>query len=599
MFYPTTGNILQLRLLASNDGGLTYKPINWVYPNSEILGTMTSATPWQNVSIPIPAAYKVANAIFALELTPSGFFQNSLFIDNFSVEELIPTTITSAGSGGWNLPATWAGGVVPTSSNNAVIATGHTVSMNLNAERVHNLTIDGGLTYSTTTAAHCLQVFNNLTISATGSYTSGTGVLGKRTYVGNNFVNNGSANFANGTSTSGGLFWVGLIGNYSGSGTLVNGRVPYVSHTCANGVTYSSSFTISSTCDLILGDVNATNLTLGNAPFASSALLTNRAFGSFIGVPTSNTVNINQRSLTYIISSNTGGVFYVESPQTLIAGDEIELILGNRVLTGVLTLSTFNNVQLNYPLTVGTLTTGGLNFGRGILITTPANLLTCNQNVVGAVGTTPTTVITTGTLAGNHGSYVSGPLRINFPTATTITRNFPLGQGTAFNTNNPSTNALRSLSLSSGSILWNGQTITATIENAPSGIANIPLTSVLGSRAYRLNYNGGPALPTNANLTLNFNNSTFGGSDNLLGTLQNLRIIQSPSITGPWSERSLTAGTGLVLNNTPGSRLTTSVSPGPINNGDEYFAWGTTNLSTDIQANIFLSPLSLGCYGAN
>ncbi|MDO9001135.1 MAG: GEVED domain-containing protein [Bacteroidota bacterium] len=576
MFFSATTNNLQFRVMASNDGGTTWAPIMSVYPNAGVVGVMTSATPWEPVNVKIPAIYKVANAKFALEFTPSNGFNSLLFIDDFSVEEFTPTTITSAASGAWSLPATWVGGIVPNADNNVIIAPTHTVIMNMNVERVQDLTLSGGLNYSTTTAAHVLQVLNNFSITSTGSYTSGTGTLGKRTYVGANFVNAGIANFANGTSATGALFWTGYTGSYSGAGTLTSGRIPIVSHICAGGVQYLNPVTVSNGIDLILGTVNVTNLTLGN-PGLSTTFTTNRAFGIFSGPPTFNNTNITARNLNYVTAYATNNVYYVDAPQNIIPGEEIQLVSGIRNVTGTLGMNTYNNLQLNYPILVGTTTTGGLTLTRGIIITSTLNLLTLNTFVAGVVGTLPSTVITTGTTAGNHGSFVSGPIRTFFPATGTVNRNFPLGVGTAFHNNSPSSNLRRYITLGAGGLAWGSQTITATIENAPSGTPNPTLTTVMGSRAYRLNTNGGPGLGLNNTVLLTYDNTTYGPTDNLIGFNQDLRIAQAAALTGPWTERSLSTGTGLIQQNTPGTRVTTSLTPGPINNGDQYFAWATTS----------------------
>ncbi|MBL7922010.1 MAG: T9SS type A sorting domain-containing protein [Bacteroidia bacterium] len=586
------------RVVASNDGGTTWQPIMFVAPNADVT-TFAASTPWQRINVKIPAAFKVANAKIGLEMTNTWGVQ-TIFIDDFSVEEFTPTTITSAGSGGWNVPATWVGGIVPNANNNVIIAATHTVQTDVNVARMQNVTVNGVFQYSTTSTTQLNQIFGDLTVSATGLYFSGNGTTGKRTYIGGNLSNSGTIDFQPGTSVAGALVWAGYSGTYSGSGIINNNRVPIVVHAAAGGVQYSNPFTISNTCALYLGTVNAANLTLGNA-VASVNFLTERYNGSFNGAPTFNNTNIAQRNLSYLNPiGSQGGIYLGLSQVNVTPGDEVEIISGSRQVTGNLVMNTHNNVVLGYPLSVGTSTgTQNITLTRGIITTTTLNLLTLNSSATGAAGTTPTTFTSNGTNGGNHGSYVNGPLKINFPATGTGSRTFPLGQGNAFYTNLPSANVLRAPVLAAGGLAWNSQTITATIENTPSGVANAPINTVMGVRAYRLNMNGGPALGLNNTLQLPFNNSTFGGGDNFVGNLQDVRVIQSASLTGPWSERSLTAGTGAIVNNTNYTRVTATVAPGPINNGNEYFAFGSTALAVDAAASSLASPGTIGCYGPN
>lgn len=595
----------QFRVMASNDGGTTWHSIMSVVPNTSSTTVMSSNSPWEFINVKIPTAFKVSNAKFGLEITNTGVTAN-FYIDDFSVQEFNPTTITSLTSGLWSNPSTWVGGVVPTCDNHVVIAATHTVTNNVQILRVQDLTIDGALTYtSTSTTANHNQIFGNLTINATGTYSSCLSTTGKKTYLGGNFINNGVADFQPGssTSTSGSLNWVGYAGTYSGTGTFNNNRVPQVAHFCAGGVQYLNSFRISNTCGLYNGTVNGTNLTLGGGA-TNTSFLTERCLGSFNIAPTFDNTNVTQRNMTYITpltTANPAALYFAHSPTTLNPGNEIESSAGSYSVTGTLQMNTHNNIALSYSLNVGTTTTGFLTLTRGIISTSSANILVCNENVTGALGTIPSTVICNGTVTGgNHGSYINGPIRIQFPNTTnTTTRNFPLGVGAAFHTNLPSTNYRRPLVLASGSTAWTGQNITATIENAPSGTFNAPLTAIIGTRAYRLNFNGGPALPVSAALTLYSDNSTFAGSDNLVGNLQDLRVSQAPSLSGPWSERSLTSGTGPVAANTLYTRLTVSASPGPINNGDEYFSWGTVGNVVDMTALAMPSPATLSCFGPN
>ena len=599
LFCGTSSSFANLRVIASNDGGVTWVPIMSVPPNADV-ATFSSATPWQQINVKVPAAFKVATAMFGFEITNTWAGSN-YFIDNFKVEEFTPTTITSAGSGGWSLPATWVGGVVPNADNNVVIAATHTVQTDINIARMQNLTVDGVFQYSTTSTTQLNHIFGDMIVSATGLYFSGNTTVGKRTYFGGNLSNAGTINFQPGTSTSGALVWLGYNGNYSGAGTIVNGKVPVVSHLCANGVSYSNPFTISNYCGLYLGAVNATNLTLGNLP-NPAAFTTERYLGSFTNSVAINTTNMTQHNVLYGIplTSSNHGFYFAYPPTMLTTGEEIPLVSGNRLVSGALTMNTHNNLTLGFPLSVGTATgTQNIALSRGIISTTTINLLTLNASATGAIGTLPTTVTSTGLNGGNHGSYVSGPIKINFPAIGSVNRTFPLGVGNAFHTNLPSANARREVVLGSGGLAWTSQTITATIENAPSGPVTGTLTTVIGNRAYRLNMNGGPGLGANNTVQLAYNNSSFGGNDNLIGTFQDIRIVQSPSLTGSWTERSLTAGTGPITGDTPGTRVTTSLTPGPLNINDQYFAWGSTSsICSGAPAAGTISGTSALCSGA-
>jgi hypothetical protein len=236
---------------------------------------------------------------------------------------------------------------------------------------------------------------------------------------------------------------------------------------------------------------------------------------------------------------------------------------------------THDNLTLTYPLTVGTPTSGGITLTRGIISTSTTNLITFESNVAGTAGTAPTYVVNTGTNSGTHGSYINGPVKINFPATGTTNRVFPLGQGFNLHTNLPSLNAHRPVTIAANGVAWNSQTITASIENAPSGAVNAPLTTVMGTRAYRLNYNGGPTLAPNHTLQLVAMNTGTTGGDNLSGDLADLRIAQAPTLNGTWTQRSLSTGSGPFANYTNYTRNTVSVTPGPITS-DEYFAWATT-----------------------
>jgi hypothetical protein len=77
-------------------------------------------------------------------------------------------TITSAGSGNWSAGATWVGGVAPTSADDAIIASGHTVTLSGSCP-VQSITVNtGGTLTCSTTVSTTLTIQRGLT-QQTGS----------------------------------------------------------------------------------------------------------------------------------------------------------------------------------------------------------------------------------------------------------------------------------------------------------------------------------------------------------------------------------------------------------------------------------------------
>jgi hypothetical protein len=589
-FYNSASSNLHVKVMASSNGGATWNILMHAVPNADV-STMTTATPWQRINVLIPAAYRTANAKFGIEMM-NVWGSNDIFIDDFVIEDFTPTTITSAATGNWSATATWVGGVLPTADNNVVIAAGHTVTNDVNIARMQNLTVEGTYTFSATTT-HLMHIFGNLNVAVTGVFNSFNGTSGRRLMVGGNVVNDGSITLSVG---AGNLVWLGgAPSTLSGTGTFVGGYTNNIWHLNSASVTYNMPLEDRNTCGLYEGVVNPNgNLTIGNVAVTTQTIeRTSR--GSFSALPIF-TAGIT-RSVSYITAN-----IMMPTKLQYSTGLEIPVTSGVGIIGGTFAMSTYDNVALSTPVEVGTATTGVLTLSRGILLTTDANLLTVHSFSSGAAGTTPS-ILTPPTTAG---SYVVGPVRINFPATGTTARNFPLGVGTGFNGATPNSNVIKTLAIGS-TTAWASQTIKASIVGAPSGTVNGPLTNLMGPRAYYLDLLGGPELAATATLTIRGQNYTFGNSDNMVGDISEIRVAQSPSLTGPWSERSLTSGTGAIVNNTVYPRTTATVAPGPIapigTNGG-YFALATTYVVpavlnpsavtatpiSDVQINVAFTP---------
>jgi hypothetical protein len=568
LFYLAGSSNTNLRVMASSDGGTTWNAIMMIPPNATAT-TTSSATPWQRINVLIPSAYRTANAKFGIEVTNT-WGTNDIWIDDFSVEEFTPTTITSAASGNWSSAATWVGGVVPSADNHVIIAAGHTVNADVNIARAQNITINGTLAYAGTSATQLIHAFGDVTINSGGTLNAFSGTTGKRVYFGGNFTNNGTANFSVG---AGNIVWIGgAPASLSGSGTFVNNRASNAWHINSGGVTYNMPLTVTGTIGLYNGVVNPNNnLTAGNSTVSTTQTIERSSRGSLSAQPIWG-AGVN-RSVSYITAN-----LHPPSKQLFTSGNEIRQDAGVGYVEGTFTMSTHDNLQLGYPVNLGTATLGTLTLTRGILVTTDANLLTLSTFVAGPVGTAQTMAAAPATHITNHGSYINGPLRINFPTTNFTTRNFPLGVGTGFAGTVRNENNHKPISFGS-STNWTGSTVKVSLVGPLSGTANSPLTQVIATRGWYVDLLGGPDLPANTTVTIRGTNNTGGNSDNLIGDQAELRVAQAPALTGPWTQRSNASGTGAILDNTQYSRTTSVAAPGPIapigTNG-AYFGFATT-----------------------
>ncbi|MBX7046996.1 MAG: T9SS type A sorting domain-containing protein [Ignavibacteria bacterium] len=592
MFYADNSETQNLRITGSTDGGATWLNIQQVVPNFVETGTPTGSTGWSRITVAVPAAFKASGVKFGIEVT-SILGDNNIFIDDFSVIEFTPNSIISTGSGGlWSSPSTWAGGIVPTANDNVTIEAGATVTIDVNTARTQLLFVKGKLQYADAASTQVLQAFGNLVLAVGAEFNSFGGSNAKKTCVGGNIINAGTIDFGmSATSTSeSSLLWLGY-GPYTftNSGTIKYGKINSMWCAVTQGVTFNSDVTVSFRFVLGLGTVTPNGkLTLGLST-SNDLMLIERLKGSFAAAPIfASGVN---RYVGYHDGSGVGGTsFYQIAPCNRITqtpGEEIESVSGTRTVTGGLGILTHGKLQLAYPLTLGTPSySTSLTLLRGILQTDSINILRISSNVSIPTGTDPSTA----TPPTNHGSYIAGPLRIDFPNSTSA-RRFPVGAGTELNLSSPNANRLLYFTLNT-TVSWaSGTSLTVSVAPKPSGLANSPLTYVMGTRAYKITLNGGPDLPTAVYISgLRGSNYTYGdksGSDSLKGKRENLLIAQSPSLTGPWTVRSVAVGSGAITNNSIYSQNTSASSPGPIsplNTNGSYFAWATNAVLAEISA---------------
>ena len=147
------------------------------------------------------AAYLPAGSyrlVFHWKNDGSGGTTPGASFDNISVSSQATATFTSVATGNWSDPATW-GGSTPSLADNAVIAAGHTVTIDAIGQGAQSLTIAGSLTFGATPTE--LQA-KDLTVETGGLVDIFAGTSSKTLRVSGNLVNNGRINTLAGTSNS-------------------------------------------------------------------------------------------------------------------------------------------------------------------------------------------------------------------------------------------------------------------------------------------------------------------------------------------------------------------------------------------------------------
>jgi hypothetical protein len=216
--------------------------LNWTDSPNETLYAIYRSTDGINFSFFNTAALN-ATSINASGLNPS----TNYFWQVYAVSEGALSTalagsqataaagnIVSTGAGGlWSSPATWVGGVVPTSTDNVTIADGATVTIDVTTATCLNLTVGqgtSGILQYIATPASTLTVNGDATVAAGGTFTAGAGVL--LTHI-LNIGGNSTASAATGSLTVNGTFdmntTAGVTTNFFGN---TNGTLSGAGATC-------------------------------------------------------------------------------------------------------------------------------------------------------------------------------------------------------------------------------------------------------------------------------------------------------------------------------------------------------------------------------
>ncbi len=193
-----------------------------------------------------------------------------------------PGVVTSTAAGGlWSQTTTWAGGVVPTTTDDVTIAGGATVTIDTAAVALDVTVNSGGALIWDTASARTLATGLNVTVASGGSFASGaTGTVTTHVLsVGGNLTNNGTLNFStNGNTAGAGItFTSGTSNTFGGTGGTTNIRTMTLTKVANSNVLElnPTNFTVQGVNTDVAGFLTVTS---GTLKISGTFTMTNRTF---------------------------------------------------------------------------------------------------------------------------------------------------------------------------------------------------------------------------------------------------------------------------------------------------------------------------------
>ncbi|MBL7871123.1 MAG: hypothetical protein JNM78_05895, partial [Cyclobacteriaceae bacterium] len=374
-------------------------------------------------------------------------------------------TITSAGTGNWNVGASWVGGVAPGPGDNAIIANGHNISI-VAAQTVIAVTVNSGGT---------------LTMAVGGSLTVTTmTVNGGGTYVHNQ--NGGTIPNATWAASSN-LNITGVTNAVPGGFTQTFGNVTWNSSSQSTNIYLQSDVTIQ-------GDFSVLDTGLPLDPTNRALRMSNTAAANTINVGgnmiiTNSTFKMNNS--TGSCTLNVGGNLNLNSGNfTIVTGganSSVSVTGDVNILSGTLEMQEDGsasigtlNVTGNFTNTGGAVTesgggTGQIVFNRaGTQIFTSGGSIS-NQVNITVIGGTTLQMAAAGTIVGGNDFTLSNGSTLGIRSTAGIT--------TAGATGNIQGTGTRTYS-SSANYIYNGSANQSVGNGLPATVSNLTIANTGG-----------------------------------------------------------------------------------------------------------------------
>ena len=442
-------------------------------------------------------------------------------------------TITSTGTGGnWSATGTWVGGVVPVATNNVVIASGATVTLNVNAT-VNNLSISG--TSAGATLVHSAGMA--LTVN-------GTATIAQPTNDGTN-----AWNIDAGSATVAGL--LSFTGSSTQSTFIASLRISSGTLNANGGITFTQSSSVTKIINMSQSPGTGTiNLKGALTVPTSSSTLTAGTAGSIF-----NYADVNAQTINYFSS-----------------GSYFNLYINNTSASGATLSAAVTTGRVAGNIAVGTLTTGSTfttgNFAMTMAasrtLTVAANsTMNAGTSVITFPGTTGPTIngtFRTSNLVGFSGSATAAFNSTNNPTIT-------LGSGSTVEFFASSAQTVTNRTYAGNVLLTNGSKTIATgagqnviisgnltINTGATylGSTNNPTLNVGGNFSNSGTFTQGTGLVTfngSAPQTISGTSATTFSNSVTLSNTQGLVISTSPTINGTltFANGKITTGANKVI----------------------------------------------------